>query len=286
MRVLPWIAIALLMASPVLAQEEEGGEFFGGFSAADAEVPRDGGGEPRGGAPQEPHPPNPVDQLDVILSKGGAPLSVAQKQAIQAKLDAQLEALQQTQQQTASPAPGAPTGNQRAAGNQGPLAPGGSSAVQAREAGQFPAAGGAGRGSGTVGAGGFRGRNPDQSRRQEEQFIANFLPLLTPEQTTVWKTFERQQIRARGGYPALKLALEDAGTPPAPEQEVQMQEAFRTYDQRQRELRREAGPGGTPDAAKMKEAENLYLTSLLKALNAEQRKALIEWRHNSPPQAP
>ncbi len=336
MKGLLWIGIALLAVSPLLAQDEEGG-VFGGFGPGDeSDLPQSGN---RGGQPQR-QGPNPVDELDAILSKGGQPLSVDQKKTIQTLLDQQIEAMRQSLPQAlpqaGSGAEGAPRGpggfggGQGAAGGQGqpgqggqfrqgaaggqpgqggqppqgaqsapggtggsgeqPRSPGGFGGQGQRSQGGFGGQGGQsppgapGRPGGQFppgGAGGFRAQNYEAARQQEEKFIANFLPVLTPEQTTAWKNFEKDQIRARGGYPALKLALEQAGTPATPEQETELQQIFRTYDEQKRELQRTAGPGGQPDAAKRKEADDQYLGALIKALNANQRKALLEWRRIS-----
>jgi hypothetical protein len=109
---------------------------------------------------------------------------------------------------------------------------------------------------------------------------------LTPEQQAAWKKYQRDQIIARGGYPALRLALEEAGSPPTSEQETQLQTQFRTYDQQQRELRAAAGAGTPPDAAKMKELETQHLALLIKLLDPAQRKALLDWRRSTQSQNP
>ena len=302
MRGLLRIGIALLAVSPLVAQDEEGG-FFGGFGPGDeADLPQ---AETRGRSEQR-QGPNPVDELDAILSKGGEPLSTAQKKAIQALLEQQVEELQQAAEQRRAAFQGGAAGPQEGSGEgsaNGQAAASdrsrSASASEQARSGQGGGSGGPGqRGPGDLGggpgqqggrggpfpppgAGGFRGRNSDAARPEEEKFIANFLPVLTPEQTTIWNNFRKDQIRARGGYPALKLALEEAGTPATSEQETQLQQIFRTYDEQKRELPRAAGPGGQPDAAKRKEADEQYLASLIKALNADQRKALLEWCRNS-----
>ena len=95
MKALLWITTALLLVSPAMAQEEDGSGFFGGFSADDSDFPSSGdSGRQRGTSGERP---NPVDQLDAILAKGGAPLTIEQKQIIQAKLQEQIESLRQSQ---------------------------------------------------------------------------------------------------------------------------------------------------------------------------------------------
>jgi hypothetical protein len=66
MRGLLWIGIALLAVSPLVAQEDEEGGFFGGFGPGDeSDLPQ---AETRGRSEQR-QGPNPVDELDAILSK-------------------------------------------------------------------------------------------------------------------------------------------------------------------------------------------------------------------------
>ena len=303
MKGLLWVGIAFLAVSSEVAQEDEESGFFGGFGSGDEfDFPQ---AETRGGG-QQRQGPNPVDELDAILSKGGQPLSADQKQTIQVLLEQQAEEMQQAAEQRRAAFQGGAAGPQEGSGEgsaNGPAAASdrsrSASASEQARSGQGGGSGGPGqRGPGDLGggpgqqggrggpfpppgAGGFRGRNSDAARPEEEKFIANFLPVLTPEQTTIWNNFRKDQIRARGGYLALKMALEEAGTPTTSEQETQLQQIFRTYDEQKRELQRAAGPGGQPDAAKRKEADEQYLASLIKALNADQRKALLEWRRNS-----
>lgn len=129
-----------------------------------------------------------------------------------------------------------------------------------------------------------RGGNP-QMRQQGEAFQEKLLATLTPEQQDVWKKHQTDQIRERGGYPALRLALQEAGAPLTPEQEGPLQAAFREYNEQRQALRRAAGEGNQPDPAKLKELDREHLPRLTKLLEPAQRRALIEWYRNSQKQS-
>jgi hypothetical protein len=118
-------------------------------------------------------------------------------------------------------------------------------------------------------------------RQQAEAFLEKVLTLLTPEQQDVWKKYQRELTLARGGYPALRLALEEAGAPPSPEQETQLQELFRNYNDHLRQLRSGADEGTQPDPARLKAAEDAHLAQVAKLLNPAQRRALLEWRRST-----
>ena len=241
-----WVGVLLLAVSPALGQDESGG----GGLFGDGEVEfADSGSRGRG----QPAAPGPVDRINEILSKGGQPLTEDQKKKLQSLLDEQMDAI-------------------RAALGQAPQRGGG--------------AGRPGQGAAAAARGPQGERRPPNPAllEQEEIYLAKVMPVLTAVQQGIWKKHQNDQIRARGGYPALKLALEEAGSPPSPEQDRQLQEQFRTYNQQLRELRMAADPGSPPDAAKLKKLETQHLAALVKLLDAAQRKALLDWRRSSPPQ--
>jgi hypothetical protein len=253
-----WIGIGifLLAVLPALAQDEGGGG-GGLFGEGDVEFSTSGA---RGGG--RPAGPGPVDRINDILTKGGQPLTAEQRGALQALLDAQMEDI-------------------RAALEPSQAARAGDSG---RSGGGQPAGAGRGGGTGAPGEGALAGerRPPNPALlRQEEIYLAKLMPVLTAEQQAVWKKHQNDQIRAGGGYPALRLALEEAGAPPTAEQDMQLQAQFQAYNQQLREMRMAAGPGAVPDAAKAKEIETQHLAALVKLLNTEQRKALLEWRRSS-----
>jgi hypothetical protein len=273
---LVWIlGIALLAVSPAArAQNEDSGGGGGvpsfGSEEFDGSQFGDQGGGGRGGRGNVPAR-SPVDVIRDVLAKAGLPLTLEQQKTLQAIVDAQQVAQQAAAQQAAQQAAQNSSG-----GTSGPSAQAGA------PVGRGSGAGGGGRGSGP-GLGPNRGpnRGPSRGDALQEKLVA----ALTPEQQTAWKKYQRDQIIARGGYPALRLALEEAGSPPTSEQEAQLQAQFRTYDQQQRELRAATG-AGIPDAAKMKELETAHLALLIKLLDPAQRKALLDWRRSTQSQNP
>ena len=101
---------------------------------------------------------------------------------------------------------------------------------------------------------------------------------LTAEQIEVWDNYRNQQIRRRGGFPALRLMLEEVGAPLSSERAELLQTEFREYNQQRRQLR---GEGEQADPAKLQELESQHLPKVIKLLDAEQRRALIQSRRKA-----
>ena len=262
--------LLLLLASPALAQEDDGGDggLFSGADWGDSDSGDREGGEQR--AERGVAAPSPLDRMRDVLAEAGLPLSEEQQTALQNLLDEQRAAFSRNinpggQQRGATPGESAREGTPpyRQRSEEGGQMPGDAAVQGVPPPGSMPSAG--------------IGMRQQRGNDFEEKALA----LLTPQQQEVWKKFQREQIFSRGGYPALRLALEEAGSPPTPEQDGQLQEQFRAYNQQLRELRQTAGPGTLPDAAKLKELENQHLAALVKLLDPAQRKALLEWRRAS-----
>ena len=278
MKQLLWIiggilGISLLIVWPLLAQEEgsggdtSGDDDFAGSEFGDRGNDREGGRASAG--------PSPVDRAQEIFTKGSHPLNENQIGALQAFLNEQREARRQLTQQAPEEGQGR-QGAPRAQGVPGEQAQG---RMQRGAGAQGERAPGGPRGQGMPGQ--RLGPNP-LLRRQAEAFLEKLLTLLTPEQQDVWKKYQREQTLARGGYLALRLALEEAGAPPSPEQETQLQELFRNYNSHLRQLRGTSGEGAQPEAAQLKAAEDAHLAQVAKVLNPVQRRALLEWRRSTP----
>jgi len=122
------------------------------------------------------------------------------------------------------------------------------------------------------------GRGSWRGGRLMEDFQNKLMDILTPQQQEVWRLRQAEQVRSRGGLPALRLTLQEAGVPLNLEQEEQLRAAFQEYNRQRRELRQEE----TPDPAQAKQVEDEHLAKIAKLLNAEQRRALIQSRRRSP----
>ena len=131
--------------------------------------------------------------------------------------------------------------------------------------------GGGERGGQRRGAFGGRGRFGEAMQEKIRS-------VLTAEQIDVWDKYRTEQIRRRGGYPALRLMLEEVGAPLTSVQEEQLQAEFRAYNRQRRQLR---GKGEQADPTELPELESRHLSKVIKLLDAEQRRALIQSRRKA-----
>ncbi len=102
--------------------------------------------------------------------------------------------------------------------------------------------------------------------------------VLTAEQIEIWDKYRTEQIRRRGGYPALRLMLEEVGAPLSSVQEEQLQAEFRDYNRQRRQLRGEAEQA---DPAELHGLESRHLSKVIKLLDAEQRSAMLQSRRKA-----
>jgi hypothetical protein len=98
-------------------------------------------------------------------------------------------------------------------------------------------------------------------------------PALKPAQQTVLTKMSRDQIRSRGGFDALRIAMEDAGAPFTAEQTPKVQALFDEQKVARANLAKESQ--GTPDPAKLKQLERETLTKVVGLLVPAQRTALL-----------
>jgi len=98
-------------------------------------------------------------------------------------------------------------------------------------------------------------------------------PALDAKQQSVLTKMSRNQIKARGGFDALRVSMEDAGVPFTDEQLPQVKAIFEEQKKSREELAKETQ--GTPDPAKLKALETQTLTKVLRLLSPAQRTALL-----------
>jgi hypothetical protein len=96
---------------------------------------------------------------------------------------------------------------------------------------------------------------------------------LSATQQSVLTKMARAQIRSRGGFDALRVAMEDAGTPFNDEQLPKVQALFEDQKAARAALAKESQ--GTPDQAKLKQLERDTLTKVVGLLVPAQRTALL-----------
>ena len=200
---------------------------------------------------------DPMDQVRTFLGRANIKLSGDQEKVLKPQVDA---ALKEAQDVTERLAPQAQAG---ARGERGQRGGGG---------------GGAGGGQRRGGPGGFAPNNAltAELRRINDDLVTKINAVLKPDQQAAFKKFRNDEIRKAGGFPALKLVMEEAGAAFTPEQEQQIQELY-AEDARQRgQLMRESQ--GRPDPAKLDELEKGTLTKVARLLNPSQRKALLDSR--------
>ena len=98
-------------------------------------------------------------------------------------------------------------------------------------------------------------------------------PALNPTQQSVLTRMARTQIRARGGFDALRVAMEDAGAPFSEEQLPKVKALFEDQKKARADFVKESQ--GTPDPARLKQLERDTLTKVVGLLIPAQRTALL-----------
>ncbi|HYR88738.1 MAG TPA: hypothetical protein VE422_31965 [Terriglobia bacterium] len=194
---------------------------------------------------------NPMDSLKAFLGKARITLSGDQEKAIKPAVDA---AMQQMQEATTrlGPQPGR-------------------------------GADGGGRG----GRRGGPGADPNsplnvELRKINDDLVTKITAVLKPDQQAVFKKYQNDQIKAAGGFGALKVTMQEAGAALTPDQETQIQSVYAEDAQQHAQLLRESQ--GRPDAAKVADLDRATMTKVARILNAAQRKALLDSRAKAQPQ--
>jgi len=249
-----WVLAIALLATPVFAQEEGGGglpsSLFGGGDVVN-----------RG------QQANPMDAVKKFFANANVTIAGDQEKAMKPVVEAAFKQVQDTVEKY-----NAQAGQPGTAGDRG-----------------FRGQGGERRGGG--GGGGFDGQrrggrggggvpnNPQltaELQKINDDILPKLVALLKPDQQATFKKWQNDEIKKAGGFPALKVTMEEAGAPLSAEQEPQIR-AFYAEDAQQRaQLQREAQ--GRPDPAKIADLERGTMAKVAKVLNAQQRKALLDSR--------
>jgi hypothetical protein len=258
-----WILVfvLVLLAAPAFAQEEGG---FGGgggglFGIGDA---------PAGN--RNAPPPDRLPSLRKIMADQGTPLVKDQETSLNKMMDDQIK------KYVADLEKRFPEDVAKARAAQAPPAEG-------EGGGGRGGNGGGGRGGPGGGGRGGRGRGsavPPDSPLGKEMVRLNtelqdkVVAALKPEQQVALKKYQNDQIKKAGGFPALKLNMQEAGAALTADQETQIQAVYNDEDQQRRQLARESQ--GQPDKAKMDALTNATMLKVAKILSADQRKVLLE----------
>jgi len=120
------------------------------------------------------------------------------------------------------------------------------------------------------------GQNDDAMRRVNAEYTKKVNEALTPDQRAEMRRYRTEQIMLRGGFPALKLVLENGNAPFNADQEKQVQAVYLEFNQKANALMREKQ--GNPDRAELTALENQELGKVVRLLTPEQRRALAASR--------
>jgi hypothetical protein len=102
------------------------------------------------------------------------------------------------------------------------------------------------------------------------EFMRSINGVLTQTQNTTWRRFRTEQIMMRGGFPALKLILENANKPLTEEQEKNV---IGFYNEFNEQINKE-----TPNRATLDKLEHDALIKVIRILNSDQRQTLLTSR--------
>ena len=221
--------VLTLVAAPLFAQETGGGGEGGGF----------GGLFGLGDAPRNDNtpPPDRLVQLRKILADAGTPLTKDQESSLSKTLESDIrkytDELEKKYPEDVAKLRAAQPGRGR----------GGAAGDERRGGGGPPADGGQGRGFGGRGRGAVL--PPDspllaEMNRMNNELQNKVVASLKPDQQASLKKFQNDQIKKAGGFPALKLNMQEAGAPLTADQEKQIQGFYTDEEQQRRQLMREA----------------------------------------------
>ena len=108
------------------------------------------------------------------------------------------------------------------------------------------------------------GAPADDLRRLNLEYNRKINEALTPDQRTTLRRYRTEQIMLRGGFPALKLILEDAQAPFTADQEATVQSLYGELNQQVAQFKQESK--GTPDRVQLYKLEHDALGQVVRLL--------------------
>jgi hypothetical protein len=120
------------------------------------------------------------------------------------------------------------------------------------------------------------GQNEDSVRRVNADYTKKLNELLNADQRAELRRYRAEQIMLRGGFPALKLVLENGNAPFNEDQEKQVQALYLEFNQKVNALVKDKQ--GNPDRAELSALEGQELGKVVRLLTPEQRRALAASR--------
>jgi hypothetical protein len=256
-----WLIAGLLIAMPLFAQEEGGG---GGLPSS-----LFGGDSPIGRGNEA----NPMEAVKKFLAQSKVTLSGDQERTLRPMIEAAFKQVQDTVEKLSPQPAGGGERGFRGGGQQGERRGGRGGGEGRGGEGRGGRGGGRGDGAGATAA------NPQlaaELQKINDDVLAKIVAVMKPDQQAAFKKWQNDEIKKGGGFPALKIVMEEAGAPLTPEQEPQVQALYKEDAQQRAQLARQAQ--GQLDPAKVSELELATMTKVAKLLTAAQRKALLASR--------
>ena len=97
---------------------------------------------------------------------------------------------------------------------------------------------------------------------------------LKPEQQAAFKKFQNDQVKRAGGFGALKLIMQEAGTALSADQEAQIQALYAEENRQRQQIIRESQ--GQPDRARLDALTAGTMLKVTKILTADQKKFFLD----------
>jgi hypothetical protein len=191
---------------------------------------------------------NPMEQVKSFLAKANIKLGSDQEKILRPQVEAALAEAQQATERL-QPQSGRGAGERARRGGPPGAGPGPNSALAA------------------------------ELRRINNDLVVKINAALKPDQQATFKKFQNDEIQKGGGFPALKLVMEEAGASFTPAQEQQIQAVYADDARQRAQLMRDSQ--GRPDPAKLDDLEKGTMAKIARLLNAAQRKALLDSRAKS-----